>query len=354
MDASTGRPTSSTSPPPTKRLRITPYASRKPSTEAEEQLWHTELGKVIRRLDEYPNMNSLSLVISERLGFLEMDLTGLLVMRHSDVIDELHAYYNSISETVSKRLDDKCNFIGIRVADWKRIVELRAAILHSPLKLIPGTNMQVYRGVPDMETQGMLRSIVIRPEDKAFWNDCITMSLLGHRVCGVGNPGIGKTTTSFHLIRELIMTHKRTVVFAVMKNRTVYYELVPRVLNGHVSDIDVNCHPPRTIPETIECLQKEDAYYIPDPGKSKKSCDVDDDFIAHFVMAASNDERHWGGHEFTKKRGGDPNTLAGDFVYSSQWTESDMLSVKDFIGLGHLSNEEISVRYRAVGGSVRA
>jgi hypothetical protein len=174
MDA----PTSSTSPPPTKRLRIDP--PKKPSTEAEEQLWHTELGKVIRRLDEYPNMNSLSQVSSEQLGFLEMDLTGLLVIRYSDVVDELHAYYKRISETVSKRLNDKCNFTGIRVADWNRIVELRAAILYSPLKLIPGTNMHVYRGVPGMETQGMLRSIVIRSEDKAFWNDCITMGLLGH------------------------------------------------------------------------------------------------------------------------------------------------------------------------------
>ena len=71
-------------------------------------------------------------------------------------------------------------------------------------------------------------------------------------------------------------------------------------------------------------------------------------------MAANNDDRLWGGNEFTKKRGGNPNAVPGEFVYASRWTEADMLSAKHYIGLGHLSNEEILVRYRAVGGSVHA
>eukprot|EP00550_Attheya_septentrionalis_P010248 CAMPEP_0198288484 /NCGR_PEP_ID=MMETSP1449-20131203/6965_1 /TAXON_ID=420275 /ORGANISM="Attheya septentrionalis, Strain CCMP2084" /LENGTH=587 /DNA_ID=CAMNT_0043986629 /DNA_START=175 /DNA_END=1938 /DNA_ORIENTATION=- len=305
----------------------------------------------------------------------------------SDFFEELGICYNSIVETLSKRLhhehehEHECTHTGILEMDWKKIVELRAAILRSPLVPIPNTNMHFYPGVPDVEKDGMLRPVVIRPEDYYFWQDCIDKSLSGHRVCGVGNPGIGKSTTSFHLIRELIMTHKRTVVFAVQKHRTVYYEFVPVVANadGQVININVNCHPPNMIPETIPSLQDARSYYVPDPSQTKVSCDVDLDFPANFVMAASNDDRHWGGAEFTKNRGGfamaasnddpshhwgcagftknrggDPNKLTGTFVYSSSWKEAAMLSAKNYIGLGHLSDGDISDRYRAVGGSVRA
>jgi hypothetical protein len=130
------------------------------------------------------------------------------------------------------------------------------------------------------------------------------------------------------------------------------------------------------IPELIPCLQNADSYYVPDPSQTKESCNVDGDFIAKFIMAASNDERHWGGAEFTKKRGGSvmaasndgpsslwvfaginknrPIQLTGTFVYSSSWNLAAMLSAKNYIGLGNLSDDDISERYRAVGGSVRA
>jgi hypothetical protein len=69
-------------------------------------------------------------------------------------------------------------------------------------------------------------------------------------------------------------------------------------------------------------------------------------------MAASNNNRHWGGNEFSKTRGvGEPT---GTFVYSTLWKQADMVTVKHYISLGHLSDGEIADRYRAVGGSVRA
>lgn len=106
------------------------------------------------------------------------------------------------------------------------------------------------------------------------------------------------------------------------------------------------------IPEIIPCLQNKDAYYIADPSKSKQSCDVDSDFMAHFVMTVSNDECHWDGNEFTKTRSTD--VPRGIFVYGSPWKEADMLHAKTYIGLEDLSDSDISAHYRAVGGSVRA
>eukprot|EP00978_Attheya_sp_CCMP212_P000870 scaffold1886_cov36-Attheya_sp.AAC.1 len=81
------------------------------------------------------------------------------------------------------------------------------------------------------------------------------------------------------------------------------------------------------------------------------SCNRDGDFPAHFIMAASNDARHWGENEFTKSRSKLPR---GKFVYCASWKEAAMLSAKTYIDMAQLSNNEISQRYRVVGGSVHA
>jgi hypothetical protein len=52
------------------------------------------------------------------------------------------------------------------------------------------------------------------------------------------------------------------------------------------------------------------------------------------LMAASNDNRYWGGNEFSKTRGaGEPT---GTCVYSAPWKQADMVTAKHNIGLGHL------------------
>ncbi|KAL3923652.1 MAG: hypothetical protein SGILL_001537 [Bacillariaceae sp.] len=236
--------------------------------------------------------------------------------------------------------------------DWVVLAGMRAALLWSPIHSIPNTTgMHVYHYVPNIEEKDELRSVVIRPEDRSFWETCIAKSMAGHRVCGVGNPGTGKSATMFHLIRLLAIEYKRTVVYAIKTNRTVYMELKP-VLDqdtGCVVDIEMCIH--SIIPELIPCLQDQNAYYVVDPGKSKESCDVDADFSAHFIMAASCDNRHWGAGEFTKLRG---KKTKGKFIYASHWEEASLFTVKRYIGLGHLEDQEISNRYRAVGGSVRA
>ena len=54
-------------------------------------------------------------------------------------------------------------------------------------------------------------------EDKVFWERCIALSENDFPVCGVGNPGIGKTTTTIYLLQKLINQHKpETIVLLVM------------------------------------------------------------------------------------------------------------------------------------------
>jgi hypothetical protein len=54
----------------------------------------------------------------------------------------------------------------------------------------------------------------------------------------------------------------------------------------------------------IPSMKKGGAFYVVDPGEYKESCDDTDDlFKARFILAASNDSRHWGEKEFTKFRG---------------------------------------------------
>jgi hypothetical protein len=80
----------------------------------------------------------------------------------------------------------------------------------------------------------------------------------------------------------------------------------------------------------IPSMKKGGAFYVVDPGKYKGSCDDTDDlYKARFIMAASNDDRHWGANEFTKKRGPSSDVPSlqeirvlgqGKLVYGRVWT----------------------------------
>ena len=112
------------------------------------------------------------------------------------------------------------------------------------------------------------------------------------------------------------------------------------------------CHPSTKIPETTLSLQNKDAYCILDPGKTKVSCNRDKDFQAHFIMAASNDECHWGSNEFTKTQvHGVPSSKC---VYYAPWTEAAILSAKNCIGLAQFSDNKVLECHQAAGGSVHA
>jgi len=162
------------------------------------------------------------------------------------------------------------------------------------------------------------------------------------------------------------MEEKSPVVYTIRcesSDEGTYYELKPVVTNGQVDDIDVilysNSH--KKMLGRKSPLQNEEAFYVVDPGTFKGSCNDKDRIQARFIMAASNDNSHWGKADFKKDRrplkpGRDqifkPNQLRGVFVYGHLWTASQVLAVKKYF-LEKYDENEILQLYRMFGGSIR-
>lgn len=200
--------------------------------------------------------------------------------------------------------------------------------------------MEVYdRYVPNLQRPGNLTNVILRREDKVFWDTCLTWSKKNHPVCAVGTPGIGKTTTTLYLLQQIIMKEKKPVVYTIRRESVVdgiYYELVPVLEEGSGRVLDINVILHDTSPEKMfkarSSLKNKDAFYVVDPGDFKGSCNERNDCLrARFIMAASNDRAHWGKNEFAKLRSSEsfflfqtiqPNELRGVFVYGQLWTAS--------------------------------
>ena len=172
--------------PPTKCVRINAVTQVLPSV-AETLVWQKELRSVLLHLDCCQTMNSLKPLLQRggRLAFLNMDISPPLHL--NDVFDELKSFCEFTVAGESQQLHDAHtqpqdkNTLN-NVNNWKKAVELRVAILLSTLKQISGTDPQVYHGVPNMEGGlNVLHLVVLHPKDAHFWQDCIRLSLLGHR-----------------------------------------------------------------------------------------------------------------------------------------------------------------------------
>lgn len=271
---------------------------------------------------------------------------------------------------------------------WIAAFAVRAAVLHaSPLPVAGSSTLKYYPAVPNMENGTEdLSPVVLRPEDEEFWMKCLDVSD-ERKVCGVGVPGIGKTTTTFYLIQKILMEKKKPVVYALQeeakhKSRTVYTKFVPILSDDKAVDVFVSCV--ETDEEPQNALNWDDGdYYVVDPGRTKFSCDCDFVKKVHSILVASCDSRHWGDREFEKMRsrtgtstlpdgkiddsieeifhkvqtmGVGPDKkrrLGGGFVYCRSWTLCDIIACKDILGLSELSDESIALRYRLAGGSVR-
>jgi len=191
----------------------------------------------------------------------------------------------------------------------------------------------------------------------------------GQPVCGVGNPGIGKTTTSLYLLQQIVRERRKPVVYTIRKkmgSKDVFYEFTPIVENNHLTDVTVKVYEimPTEKLHKIPSIQNENAVYFVDPGTYEHSCDdTDENFEAKFIMAASNDSRHWGGNNFTKFRGSvtpmfglDPghSSKPGILVYGSLWTGRQVILTKPYLpDIQDLSDNEVLRRFRVVGGSLR-
>ncbi|MEM1008466.1 MAG: hypothetical protein AAGJ35_05630, partial [Myxococcota bacterium] len=326
------------------------------------------LRPVVLPLEPFADTASICIVLKD-LEFLQLSSLIHLAQKSS-----IRASLLEIYKAARIREAEKVRTVGdVDISDRVAAIEIRSAVLHSRPVQIEATNVKIYQDhVPDLQNPGSLTRIIVRSEDEAFWNHCIESSLKGHKVGGVGNPGIGKTTTTLYLLQKLIMDNKEPVVYTILKRSgslDVFYEFVPVFENEEVKDINVTVYHINNAEKRskIPSLKKQGAFYVVDPGDYEGSCDDSSELLGvRFIMAASLDSKHWGGNNFTKFRGPSnrekdiesldvigPPRKQGVFVYGSLWTGCQLLVAKPYTALKPLHDDEILRRLRIVGGSFR-
>lgn len=196
----------------------------------------------------------------------------------------------------------------------------------------PGANMKVLRNIVDLETEERL-DIVIRKITAPFWQACIAKvnkSGERNRVCVVGTPGIGKTTSTSVLIR-ILLNDKRTVVYRILQEDTDdvgYYEFIPHPKNGSVT---TRVYQEMTPKSQIPSLLYPSTYYVVDPGNTKRNCNPRSGFQPKVIIVASPDERHWNESEYGKVRG----SVDGYFMFFPLWTLDELLNARSVLGRKH-------------------
>ena len=321
---------------------------------------------------QFPPYDSTPSLISKLSEIRILQVSNLARGKHPDaILKNLWTIYQEARKT-EMNIKIQRSGQGIFPKHLITAFELRNAILNSELKDIGvGGKMKVYnRVVPDLQNPGDYQQVVLRDADEDFWKTCLSCSKENHPVCGVGIPGIGKTTTTLYLLQNIIRREKKPVVFTIRcasSKEGIYYELSPLFQEGQeVHDIKVILHM-KTHQDMLRygTLQNENAFYVVDSGKFKESCDDTDQIEARFIMAASNDRTLWGENEFEKNRQPNlrgtvlqqtvrPNQRSGLFVYGQLWTASQVLAAKPYLAaLEDKEDREILRRYRMFGGSIR-
>jgi hypothetical protein len=181
---------------------------------------------------------------------------------------------------------------------------------------IPNSDgMKFLQGVVDLEA-GTKQDVILRNITEDYWSMVIEQSN-NFRVCSLGTPGIGKTTTTCILIRLLLFQNK-TVVYHVRteKKNGWVFKFSPTYI-ATTFDVDV-------IPEKffeLKMIDEPSAYYVVDPGLTKTNCNPPVDFKFKVIIVASPDEGHWGASSFSKKRG----QSQGIFLYYPVWTLQELI-----------------------------
>lgn len=208
--------------------------------------------------------------------------------------------------------------------------------------------MSVLRDVVKLET-GKRRDVVIRSITEPFWQSCIdTVDTndgdSNYRVCAIGTPGIGKTSSTSILIRMLLKA-KKTVVYLIRSDEKVkwYYEFkYDKQRETYATEV----YPEYIQYFNIRSLRDPSTYYVVDPGNTISNCNPETDFQPKVILVTSPDKRHWGGSQFYNERDG----VAGSNQYFPLWTLNEVLTAQPILGR---TDDEIEQRYRQFGGVPR-
>lgn len=209
---------------------------------------------------------------------------------------------------------------------------------------IPNSNgMRVLNDILDIETNSR-GNVVLRNITEKFWREVIEATKT-HRVCAVGTPGIGKTTTTCIPIRFLL-EEKKTVVYRVRRigNKGYVYMFIPtldEVIVKVIREVEFD--------SADTNVNKADIYYVVDPGKTDDNCNLDDNFTGKIIIVASPDSVHWGRGDFGKQRG---RSLPGIFLFHPVWELDELITSKQYFRYS-LNDDVVIYRYEKVGGIPR-
>jgi hypothetical protein len=188
-------------------------------------------------------------------------------------------------------------------------------------------------------------TLIIRKSDQQFWKHCIEVVHNGYRVAPIGNPGIGKTTSTALLIRLLFKQDKDCSVVYRMKGEGGY-----KVFTKTGSDFHINVVSESILPEDILLLLDSNNYYIVDPMGSQDSCNPSLAVKACVFLVTSPNDQHWGGSAFTK--GGQNNIPMGVFAYYNPWSLEEALQARPYFW-NKISEEDLVERFNEFGGIMR-
>jgi hypothetical protein len=220
------------------------------------------------------------------------------------------------------------------------VASIMLDIEHIPDK--PGTGVMC--GVMSL-TSDISYEILIRNITQSFWEECIrevSTTTKRVRLCAVGTPGIGETTSTPFLIRMLLQAN-HTVVYRLRP--TSYFWEFKKVNEEYI----VKVHREKDGIDDIESLTKDSTFYIVDPGTTADDCVPPDDFACRTIIVTSPDGSHWGGKQFLK---GNESGI-GRFRYFPMWDLEELLLAQTYLTGTGLTEEDVVVRFRQVGGVPR-
>ena len=260
-------------------------------------------------------------------------------------------------------------FIKSILGDYEDIDDIDGMELDTP----PTNGMKVLKNVVELENGGT-GNVIVRNNTENFWLKVIeaTETETDH-VCALGTPGIGKTTTTCILIR-LLLKKNRTVVYRVREKNNdgiIYMFTRSRVESEVVGNVDLNIPITEASDVDVKVIEekyfkkrdvnvdKEDIYYVVDPGETTDSCNLSG-YQGKVIIVASPDEGHWGGSNFDKGRGFPSPSgngfrdRPGIFLYYPVWTLSELLASFSYITKSHTLDEStLKNRFLVFGGVPR-
>jgi hypothetical protein len=126
---------------------------------------------------------------------------------------------------------------------------------------------EVLPDVPDLLGDDPPIDVFLRDDTMAFWQECITvvdMDGFPNRVCAVGSPGIGKTTTTAVLLKILLLEKGPTTVVYISRTNDGtgwYFEF--RVDQDRTPSFQLFSE--GTLATDIPSLREKETYLIIDP-----------------------------------------------------------------------------------------